>query len=250
MHKKEGVIRQPDLFLENDPELKRKSEKVNFRVSILGGKSGEQDADELGYELTKDFFSIQTGGYNRGAMKSGLEGADRALKEMKEDAQTKRILGHICPTPKGIGMERISPDEVFKGEHPHSELLGGGVMDHYLRLGKLIEESSANIVLAGGTGTEVEFLADFRFNKQMYKKQVEGFSHKPLIFVGDHHDSILKDKFGSEINKSDFVYKTDTAKEAVELVKVLELLENTEEELKDDELERLKEFKRSHLLRI
>ena len=36
MHKKEGVIRQPDLFLENDPELKRKSEKVNFR---------EQDAD-------------------------------------------------------------------------------------------------------------------------------------------------------------------------------------------------------------
>lgn len=241
---------QLDLFYEADPELKERAQRANFRVSILGGGAGKEIATQLGYQLTKEFFPVQTGGYSSGTMEGALEGANRAIEEMEQNPKTKELLEQTYPFPRGIGVEEMAPELMYKAKHVKTELEEGEAMGHYTRLGRLIEESSVNIVLPGGTGTEIEAMADLRFSKKLRDKYVKDPKVKPLIFTGDEHDELLKEKFEKTINKSDYIYKTHSAEETVALVNALQQLENNGNNLSKEKQEELNELREKYLLRF
>ncbi|MFA6391648.1 MAG: hypothetical protein WCW66_02730 [Patescibacteria group bacterium] len=236
MKSREGE--QPELFFEQDAELKDLAQRVKYRVSLLGGGNSEESARILGHDLTERFYPIQTGGYDTGAMKGGLEGANQAINEMRQDTHTKELLSLVYPYPKGITAERFAPAWVPKGEHIKIEVAEGN-KDMYLRLGILMEDSSATIVLPGDAGTELEVFANLHFDKKLKPKfQVES---KPLIVIGDSHIELMR-KFETVINDSDNVYIVQDETEALELVDVLRKLDN-QSDLDEGEVEQLNEFR-------
>ncbi len=213
-----GSGEQMELFFESDPDAKERFKKVNFRVSILGGNSSESDARTLGHALTKEWYSIASGGYNFGAMKGALEGADSAIQEIKNDSAEARFLSFFNPAATGIVAENF-PGPIAAGENVSTEAVEGkyGV---YVRLGKLIEDSSACIVLPGDTGTQVEVMANLHFNQKL--KAMMKLPTKPVIFVGDQYDEMLKSGFGALIQSSSSqIYKAATVEEAVKLIDLL-----------------------------
>lgn len=228
---------QLELFFEDNPDLKDKFAKVKYRISVLGGSKPEKQAEELGHELTKNWFSIATGGYNSGTMKAALEGADKAIKEMREDPQNKEALSLFNPVIQGITAERFAPiEKATKGENIQTEI-AEGKYDVYLRLGKLIEDSKISIILSGETGTEVEVMTNLHFDKKM--KAMFGIPSKPVIFIGDDYDNLLENKFKNVIRDSNCVYKVKDVNEAIELVqKIFHKDQLSKKRANIDELER------------
>jgi len=217
---------QLDIFFEADPGLKEKFNKANFRVSILGGKGGADIARELGKNLTKDFYTIQTGGYDFEVMKAGLEEANEAIDEMSKKPETKKILDQVYPYPKGIVIQDIFADKVIQGNHIQTQK-EEGELAAYKRLGKLNEHASAVIILPGGIGTEIELMTNLHFNKEI--NQRVNLPSKPLIFIGNSHLEMVQKKFGEVVNKSQDVYLVSTPAEAKHLVDLLEQIQNSEE---------------------
>ena len=78
-------------FHEQDQSEKELYLRAKFKVGILGGKGGRDQAYALGHDLTKEFYTIQTGGYNAGAMEGGLNGDNDAIEEMRKNPETKKI---------------------------------------------------------------------------------------------------------------------------------------------------------------
>lgn len=240
-------VEQLEMFLEK-PELREKFERVRYNVSILGGDKPEEEAQQLGYDLTKNWFSVKTGGYNKGTMKGALEGADLALREMKQDPANEEALSLFRPAIKGITAERFAPfSNAVKGENIKIEA-AEGKYSLYLRLGELIEDSEICIILPGEAGTELEVIASLHFDQKL--KSMFDIPTKPIIFVGDIFNDLLK-KFKSTINKSRNVYKVRDVKEANDLVKKLfdrEYLSKSDEE--KEELGNIDKDLQTKLLRI
>lgn len=210
---------QMDLFFKDKPELKEKFERVKYKISILGGDKPEKQASFLGYELTKKWFSIITGGYNKGVMKAALEGADKALEEMVGDENNSEALSLLKPAVVGITAERFAPIErATKGDNIKTEVAEGNY-DLYLRLGKLMEDSEISVVLPGETGTELEVMANLHFDKKL--KSTFNIPTKPIVFVGDTFDELLEEKFKNIINEKGNVYKANNENEAIELIEDL-----------------------------
>lgn len=206
---------QLELFLE-DPELRERFERVKYDISVLGGGMSEREAWQLGHDLTKNWFSVRTGGYNIGTMKGALEGADKAFEEMKQDPANRETMTLFCPVIKGVTAEKITPSfGVAKGKNIKVEAKEGKY-GLYLRLGELIEGSKLCIVLPGEEGTELEAMADLNFDKKL--KALFGLPTKPIIFVGNAFDDLLE-KFRETINASNNVYKVENVQEATDLVK-------------------------------
>ncbi|MBP9751626.1 MAG: LOG family protein [Candidatus Moranbacteria bacterium] len=225
--------KQGELFFENDPELKEKYNKCKFNVSILGGNASvsspetEEIARNIGYNLVRNWYSIQTGGYIFGTMKAALEGGNEALSEMKTDPKESKILNLFNPVVRGITAENLKPiDLAVKGENIQNEVAEGSY-DLYLRLGKLIEDSNVCIILPGSLGTETEVMANLAFGKF---KSAFGVSVKPVIFVGGHFDNLVK-RFIQENKGNNNIYKVDNEQDALELVDLL----NKKLEIKEDD---------------
>lgn len=215
----ESEPEQMDLFFENDSELKEKFERVKYKVSILGGVKSENQAETLGYELTKNWFSVVTGGYNSGTMRKALEGSDRALEEMKKEDKNKDALSLFNPTIKGITAERFAPSVMAaKGKNIKTEIAEGNY-DIYLRLGKLIEDSNVVVVLPGDTGTEVEVMANMHFDKKL--KGMFELPNRPVIFIDDEYNQLLESKFKEIVEGSDKLYEVTNENEAVDLIEKL-----------------------------
>ena len=152
-------------------------------------------------------------------MKAALEGADKALSEMKDDPQNGEAFSLFNPVVKGITAENFDPIEMaVKGTNIKTEVTEGKY-DIYLRLGKLIEDSEACIILPGDSGTELEVMANLHFDKKL--RTLFGAPNKPIIFVGEAHISFLRDKFYNVIMSSEDVYFVSDEVDAVELTDTL-----------------------------
>ena len=117
----------------------------------------------------------------------------------------------------------------------------------YERLARLIDNSSAIIMLPGDTGTEVELMASLHFDQKLKSKF--NLESKPLIVLGDAHDEVMNSKFGEIINKSNNVYKVSDEKEVIEVVEALNRLEQSTN-LDDEGSKQLEEKLESYLLRF
>jgi len=206
--------RQLDLFLEGNPGAAKRFERVNFRVSVLGGEAGAAVARELGYQLGKKWFSVATGGYAFGTMQAALEGANAARQELEHDSSEKKYLSMFNPTVTGVVAENFQGPTV-QGEYVGIDVAEGNY-DVYLRLAKLIEDSSVCIVLPGDTGTETEVMANLHFNQKLKAKM--RIPTRPIIFVGNGYEVLFK-KFRDAINNDvSQVYQVETSEEAMRLV--------------------------------
>lgn len=230
--------RQADLFFENDPELREKYEKCAFTISILGGNASSDSPDTeilakaIGYQLVKNWYSIQTGGYMFGTMKAALEGGNEALFEMKSDPVDGKTLALFNPVIKGITAETLKPVELaVKGEHIVNEVADGSY-DVYVRLGKLIEDSKVCIVLPGSFGTETEVMANLAFGKF---KAAFNVPTKPVIFVGNCFDALVQRFVQENAGKADNIFKVSNEQEALELVDLLSKQQRAERDSIDTE---------------
>jgi len=239
-------------FHEQDQSEKELYLRAKFKVGILGGKGGRDQAYALGHDLTKEFYTIQTGGYNAGAMEGGLNGANDAIEEMRENNKTRELLDKVYPFPKGITMEKSAgkfPET--QGENIKIEKVEGkgGKYQAEHRLGKLVEDSAACIILPGDSGTKTEIYDAVHFHQNVQMKL--GLETKPLIFIGSSHNEMLQKDFKEVINKSDNVYEIQTEKEAINLVKILQNLRDASAlELTKDRIEALEEERKRHLLKF
>lgn len=231
---------QPDFFFEKDPALRERYERASYCVSVLGGDSAAKDADTIGYDLVSNGFSVATGGHDKGAMKGALEGGSRALQDLRKD---NKDIDSVRPRVRGISWDFLEAPPV-SGEFISREPTG----DLYERLGKLLEESRAVVVLSGGLGTAVELLVETHFGQNISQKmKVEP---RPFIIVGQSHQELLyvlgKQYSLSELSgNSGSIYMVDDAEAVAPLVETLfqkaslSEQDHTEKELKalDDKLE-------------
>lgn len=231
--KKEGADDVPDgqlgAFQEQNPEIRDKYKRTQFSVSVLGGEAGEEIAEKLGETLTKNWFKVTTGGYDTGSMQAALKGANKAIKEMEKDPETKDILKtHADPSPKGIVAERFDPIEGAYVEENVSVEITEGEEDVYERMAKLIQNSSANVLLPGGSGTELELGAAMHLDRKLKNKF--DIPQSPLIIVGDYWDDYLEEKFADEIESAENMYKVKNTEEAEDLIELLYKKEATQDE--------------------
>lgn len=209
---------QLDIFAEQDPELKERIKRTEFKVGIFGGSSDKQSKDwakDLAYELTKRWHPVMTGGYAKGVMGAALEGAERAIKEMKKSKE-KKFFCYLEPRPTGVIIEQMKPEMAKRGE----EITTKVVEDFFARKKELITQPSAFVIFEGGMGTGAEITDAIQYNLKLMKEE------KPLIFVGTgntKYEQLLK-LFKQDITE-------DTTKENVyfastleEVLKILEIL--------------------------
>ena len=243
---------QLDFFHEQDPIQKELYLRAKFKVGILGGKGGRDQACKLGHDLTKEFYTIQTGGYNAGTMEGGLSGANDAIEEMRENNKTRELLDKVYPFPKGITMEKSAgkfPEAQGKNIKIEEVEGKGGKYQAEHRLGELVEDSAACIILPGDTGTKTEIYDAMHFHQNVQMKLK--LKTKPLIFVGDSHNEILQKDFKEIVDKSDSVYEVKTEEEAINLVKILQNLQDASAlKLTEDRIKGLEEERKKYLLRF
>lgn len=202
---------QGELFFDPESIEDQKNDRAHYPISVLGGNQSEEDARKLGKQLTKQWFSVRTGGYPFGTMKGALEGSDEALKEMEEEIKEAEKNAVAVPRPLGIVAERFNPENSTVGKYIETEV-AEGKYDIYNRLGKLIEDSRISVVLPGETGTEVEIMSNLHFDKKLKSKT--DLMQNPVIFVGNTYDNLLKEKFKDLTNSSSYIFKVNNVAEA------------------------------------
>lgn len=180
-------------FLEEMEGFREKLKREKFGISILGGGDSLSQAEELGYELTKKWFAIKTGGYDKGAMGAGLRGADKAIEEMKNEASRQGkddLIFYMPPSPTGIIVGDIVTKDFKPTEGEHIKIKKTeGTYSRYERLGMLIENSKISIILGGESGTLLETVAALHSIgiKTKFKK-----ANNHIIFYGDDYDKLLE----------------------------------------------------------
>lgn len=220
-------IEQPHLWDEHIPELREKRKHSDFRISVLGGSAGEDVARNLGYALAKEFYPVQTGGYDQGVMKGALEGAQQAIQELQQDPEYSDIVNLIPPIPKGVVAGDIAPDMAVQGEFIDIEKAPGS-HGLYVRLAKLMVDASAVLVLPGDGGTELEIVANLHFDKKL-NPEYAGIPSKPLIFWQDFSDQFLStSRYKDKVLNSPDVYKVNSEAELLNLLDLLQQLQGTE----------------------
>ncbi len=167
-------------------------------ITIFGtgrAKSGSQNF-ELAYKVGKAFaqagFIIANGGYG-GTMLAAAKGAKEAGCE---------VIGVTCSA-----FGRSGPNEYITKE------VKTDCLDE--RLDKLIELGDSYIVLAGGTGTLLEFA-------KVWELKNKGFlaDEKSIIIIGDFWQPLLDMIAGQDEKSKLIVKKVKNPKEAVELLKI------------------------------
>lgn len=209
---------QPDLFFEQDPRLEELYERAKLNIAILGGDRGTEEAEELGYGLTKGWFSVATGGYETGTMGRALKGADRAIAELQKD--DPEAVKHILPIARGITVDKLNRKNIPTAEGPHiTQEVREDEHALYERLARLTQDSSIAIVLAGDRGTEVEVGALMHFEENIPGKL--GDIQKPVIFVGHYFENFLRERYSGLLKNNSSIFMVETTAEAKKLVENL-----------------------------
>lgn len=183
------------LFLLPDKMFLIMSENIITIFGTSKTKNGEpafESAYKVGKELAQAGFTIANGGYG-GTMLAGAKGVKEAGGE---------VIGVTCSA-----FGRSGPNKYITRE------VKTDCLDE--RLDKLIELGDSYIVLAGGTGTLLEFA-------KVWELKNKGFlaDEKSIIIIGDFWQPLL-DMIACQDEKSKLIVeKVKNPKEAVELLKI------------------------------
>ncbi len=166
-------------------------------ISVFGtgrARAGDENyllAEKLGRLLAGAGFAIANGGYG-GTMEATARGAREAGGE---------VVGITCSAfGRGAANEFVSREIKTKS------------LDE--RLGTLIKLGDAYVVLAGGTGTLLEFAI-------VWELKNKGFisGDKPIILLGDYWQPIVELVASDDAESTQCLLRADGPEEVVELLK-------------------------------
>lgn len=211
-------IEQLDFFLEQNPELKERFERAQFKVALFGGSSHKESvaaARQLAYSLTKKYHRVVSGGYKSGVMGSAIEGAEAAIKDMKADATESQYVEQFKPMPIGVTMEGFKQDKAARGRDIQSKV----VETFFDRKRELVTEPSAFVIFEGGMGSGAEVTDTIQHNMKLAKQ------FKPMIFIGAgkaRYDKLLN-AFGEDIKEDEtknYVHYADNINDTEKLLEL------------------------------
>ncbi|OHB83120.1 MAG: hypothetical protein A2Z38_02990 [Planctomycetes bacterium RBG_19FT_COMBO_48_8] len=174
------------------------SDKV---VTIFGTSRAEAGdaiftlAYETGKLLAQAGFTIANGGYG-GTMLAAAKGAAEAGGE---------IIGVTCSAFKSSRANEYVTREIVTGS-----------LDE--RLDTLVKLGQAYIVLPGGTGTLLELAKVWELKNKGFLK-----TNKPIILLGGFWKPLVDLIATDDADSSSYVEQVDEPKQAVEMIKSLEI---------------------------
>jgi predicted Rossmann-fold nucleotide-binding protein len=227
--------------MENERENRRK-----FRVAIFGtGREGsEQDEEAMrnaglvaGLAIEQG-FSVATGGYNKGAMRSASEAAVKKAMELGIEDTSEVV--KAFPLSERLKGEIVSGAEIVR-----SDML-------VERLEYLINKSDAFVVVGGKIGTILELISALHSEKIQKKMRDKGSAAKPIIIIDPsmEHTDLL-----SLLAKRDKKFRSDKTLNEVYVLSHTPDLENQAREIldlyyKEGKGEKMSEAERSRLDKI
>jgi len=152
-------------------------------------------AMETGRLLAQAGFTIANGGYG-GTMLAAAKGAAEAGGE---------IIGVTCSAFKSSRANKYVTREIVTGS-----------LDE--RLDTLVNLGQAYIILPGGTGTLLELAKVWELKNKGFLK-----TNKPIILLGGFWKSLIELIATDDTDSSSYVEQVDEPKQAVEMIKSLEI---------------------------
>jgi predicted Rossmann-fold nucleotide-binding protein len=222
-----------------ESELKNRRE---FRVAIFGTGRESSDQDEEAMRnaglvaglAVEQGFSIATGGYNQGAMRSASEAAVKKAKELGIEDTGEVVKAYPL-------AEKLKGETVLDAEIVRSDTL-------VERLEHLIDESSAFVIVGGKTGTVLELISALHSEHIQKKMREKGAAARPIIIIDpsmEHTDllSLLAKrdkKFKSDKTLNEVYILSHTADMQGQVKEILDLYYKESRGEKMSEEERLK----------
>lgn len=162
---------------ENYAEHRELEKTAGFRVAIFGTGSEQSETDlqamayakKLAEQIIKSGFSISTGGYDKGVMKSATDSAHETADKIGID-DPKKLINAFPLT------ENINAGKKVKG----AEINESSTLIE--RLKHLVDESKAFVVLGGKLGTVVELITAIH-SETIQQMQKDKPAPRPIIII-------------------------------------------------------------------